>query len=392
MSVAAIPANPAAEPLPETASAPDARETESGAILTIDLDAITANWKALARRATPAECAAVVKADAYGCGLEAVGTALAKAGCKTFFVADLGEARRLRAVAPQATIYVLGGLLPGTGPTFADLNISPCIGSLVELAEWDAFVAQSGWRGQFALHVDAGRTPRAPTFPEPAPVAPRCPPERPGRAPRSRHCARAGRRAPAPSGGRTKLSRRFRRLPRATPASIANSSGIFLGALAHCDLVRPGYALYGGNPTPGRTNPMRAAIDLRGRILQVRDVAKGDSVGYGAAWSAPRSARIAIVSLGYGDGFPRAAGAADRATGTQAVVGGKLCPLAGRISMDLMAIDVSELPPGTAKRGDLATLIGDEIGIDDVGAAARSIGYEVLTNLGKRYHRVYRGG
>ncbi|MGN6460512.1 MAG: alanine racemase [Pseudolabrys sp.] len=392
MSVATMPANSATEPPPEPASAPEARETESGAILTVDLDAIVANWKALGRRATPAECSAVVKADAYGCGLEQVGAALAKAGCKTFFVADLSEARRLRAVAPQATIYVLGGLLPGTGPTFADLNISPCIGSLVELAEWDAFVAQSGGHGQFALHVDTGMNRLGLTAAEAAAMATRIRGEHHGIALLMSHFACADTPEHALNERQIKLFREIRLLYRGIPASIANSSGIFLGAPAHCDLVRPGYALYGGNPTPGRTNPMRAAIDLRGRILQVREVAKGDSVGYGAAWSAPRSARIAIVSLGYGDGFPRAAGAADRTAGTQAVVGGKLCPLAGRISMDLLAIDVSELPPGTAKRGDLATLIGDEIGIDDVGAAARTIGYEVLTNLGKRYHRIYRGG
>src|SRR5476651_465049 len=144
---------------------PEARRTEvttgppapeAGGILTIYLSAIEANWRALGRRAMPSECAAVIKADGYGCGLEQVAIHLARAGCKTFFVADLNEARRLRAVSPEPAVYVLNGLLPGTAPTYADLRVKPVIGSMVELAEWDAFCLANHWQGGAALHVDTG--------------------------------------------------------------------------------------------------------------------------------------------------------------------------------------------------------------------------------------------
>jgi alanine racemase len=188
-----------------------------------------------------------------------------------------------------------------------------------------------------------------------------------------------------------RLFREVRLLYRGIPSSLANSSGIFLGNAAHCDVVRPGVALYGVNPTPGRSNPMRAAIRLEARIVHVRTVAKGETVGYGASWTARHAARIAVVAVGYADGYLRAASASDHAPGADAIVAGKRCPIAGRISMDLLAIDVTALPDKAARRGDLVTLIGDEITVDDLASAAGTIGYEVLTSLGRRYHRVYRG-
>ena len=182
----------------------------------------------------------------------------------------------------------------------------------------------------------------------------------------------------------------MRILYRGIPSSLANSSGIFLGNAAHCDMVRPGVALYGVNPTPGRSNPMRPVIELQARIVQVRTVPRGETVGYDAAWTAKRATRLAVVAVGYADGYLRAASASDEAPGADAIVAGKRCPLAGRVSMDLLAIDITDLPDGAARRGDLATLIGDEITVDDLASAAGTIGYEVLTSLGRRYHRVYR--
>jgi len=129
---------------------------QAGGILTVDLTAIEANWRALLRQAMPAECAAVIKADGYGCGIEQVAAHLAKAGCKTFFVADLAEARRVRAVAPEPAIYVLNGVLPGTAGSYADIRVRPVIGSMLELAEWDAFSSANQWHGGAALHVDTG--------------------------------------------------------------------------------------------------------------------------------------------------------------------------------------------------------------------------------------------
>jgi alanine racemase len=185
-----------------------------------------------------------------------------------------------------------------------------------------------------------------------------------------------------------RLFREIRVPFRGLPASLANSSGIFLGESAHCDLVRPGVALYGVNPTPGQPNPVLPVVTLRARILQVRHLAKGESVGYGATWTAKRPSRIAIIAAGYADGYPRAASAVDL-TG-EVTVAGRHCPLAGRISMDLMAIDVTDLADGEVRRGEYATLIGGDITVDDVAASSGTIGYEVLTRLGHRYHRVYR--
>ena len=159
--------------------------------------------------------------------------------------------------------------------------------------------------------------------------------------------------------------REVRILYRGIPSSLANSSGIFLGAAAHCDMVRPGVALYGVNPTPGRANPMRPVIELQARIVQVRNVPRGETVGYDAAWTAKRATRIAVVAVGYADGYLRAASASDEAPGAAAIVAGKRCPLAGRVSMDLLAIDITDLPDNAARRGDLATLIGDEMTVDD---------------------------
>jgi alanine racemase len=188
-----------------------------------------------------------------------------------------------------------------------------------------------------------------------------------------------------------RLFREVRILYRGLASSLANSSGIFLGGSVYCDLVRPGAALYGVNPTPGKQNPMRPAVELKGRIIQVRTVGKGDSVGYGATFTASRPSRIAIVAVGYADGYLRSAAAARGKPAAEVVVAGRRCPVAGRVSMDLLAVDVSELAEGATRRGDLATLIGDGISVDDLAAGMGTIGYEVLTNLGRRYRRVYRG-
>jgi alanine racemase len=187
-----------------------------------------------------------------------------------------------------------------------------------------------------------------------------------------------------------RLFREIRALFRGVPSSIANSAGIFLGGAAHCDLVRPGVALFGGNPIPTQKNVMRPVIELKARITQVRQVNEGDTVGYGASFAAARPTRLAIIAAGYADGYFRAAAAARDKPPADVIIAGKRCPLVGRISMDLLAADVTELPISAARRGEFATLIGGEIGVDELGAASGTIGYEVLTSLGRRYHRNYR--
>lgn len=363
---------------------------EAGGILTVDLAALEANWLTLGRRAMPSECAAVIKADAYGCGIEPVARRLAKAGCKTFFVADLEEARRVRAAVSEAAVYVLNGLMPGTAAPYADLRARPVIGSMQELAEWDAFTTANAWHGGAALHVDTGMNRLGISANEAAALAPRIRAENHGITLLMSHLACAEETEHPLNARQIGLFREVRILYRGIPSSLANSSGIFLGNAAHCDMVRPGVALYGVNPTPGRSNPMRPVIELHARIAQVRSVPKGETIGYNAAWTAKRASKLAIVAVGYADGYLRAASASDEAPGGDAIVAGKRCPLAGRVSMDLLAIDITELPEGGARRGDMATLIGDEITVDDLAKAAGTIGYEVLTSLGRRYHRVYR--
>jgi len=365
-------------------------DVECGGILTIDLAAIVANWRELCRRAAPAQCAAVIKADGYGCGIEPVTAALAKAGCATFFVATLGEARQARAVAPRAVIYVLA-TMPGTLAGFAQGDFRPVIGSVEELAEWEAFRA-GGWRGSAALHVDTGMNRLGLSAEDLTQLDARALARRAGLDLLMSHFACSEEPSHPLNARQMADFREVRDLFPGVAGSLANSSGIFLGPDAHHDLVRPGVALYGANPTPGHLNLMRIVVRLEGRIVQVRDVEAGDTVGYGAIWTARRPTRLAIVAVGYADGFLRAASASDGKPGAEAIVAGRPCPLAGRVSMDLLAVDVTDLPADKPRRGDMVALLDETIGVDDLASHAGTIAYEVLTRLGGRYHRVYKGG
>jgi alanine racemase len=371
---------------PEKTSIRPASESEAGGIVTIDLGAIAANWRELKERAAPAECAAVVKADGYGCGIERVTAALAKAGCTTFFVAHIAEGRRARAVAPDTTIYVLNGLMPGAAASYAEANLRPVLGSRQEFADWQAFLAATHWSGGAALHVDTGMNRLGLSFEEAQDAALRAA----GITLVMSHLACAETPDHPLNARQMAAFRAVRAMFPSIPASLANSSGIFLGPDAHHEMVRPGVALFGVNPTPGHANPMEPAIELRGRVLQVRNVEDGETVGYDATWTANRSSRIAIISIGYADGLLRSASATDSMPGAEAMVAGRRCYFAGLISMDLLAVDVTDLPEGTPRRGDLATLIGDGITVDDLAARAGTIGYEILTGLGKRYLRRYK--
>ncbi len=379
-----------AEPLPES-DGPLA-DPETGGTLTVDLDAIEANWRTLAHKVLTAECAAVVKANAYGLGLEPVTAKLVKAGCKTFFVADIAEARRARTPAPEATIYVLNGFSPEAGTAFAELNAQPVINSTAELAEWDAFVTAQDWHGGAAIHVDTGMNRLGISAEEAAALALRLQRENHGITLLMSHLACAEIADHPLNANQIRLFRELRMLYHGVPASLANSSGIFLGDSAHFDMARPGAALYGVNSTPGRANPMRSVVELTGRILQVRKVQQGETVGYGAAWAPRRASRIAVVALGYADGLLRAASGTDRKQGGAAIVAAKRCPIVGLISMDLVCVDVTDLADGAVRRGDTATLIGENIPVDEVAASAGTIGYEILVRLGPRCHLVYRGG
>jgi alanine racemase len=363
-------------------------EPEAGGILTINLNALVANWRELKRRVAPAACAAVIKADGYGCGIEPVTAALVEAGCQTFFVADCAEARRVRLTAKNARIYVLDGVPRGTLPAYADADLCPVIGSLPELEEWDAFVAANPGRGPAALHIDTGMNRLGLTPGEAVQVASA------GRQETTiglimSHFACADEPGHPHNARQMTLFRELRaRFPN-VKGSLANSSGVFLGPDAHHDLVRPGAALYGVNPTPRHVNLMLPVVRLEGRIIQIREIAAQATVGYGAAWTARRRSRIAVVAIGYADGLLRAAGATDSKPGAEAILGGRRCPVVGRISMDLTALDVTDLPIEAAHRGDLVRFLDEEISVDELASHAGTIGYEVLTSLGRRYRRVY---
>jgi alanine racemase len=361
-------------------------------VLTVDLDAIVANWRKLEKTAVPAECAGVVKADAYGCGVEPVARALNSAGCKTFFVATLDEARVLRAALPAATIYTLSGFFQNTGDAYAKIDCKPVIGDLNELAEWDVFCRRSGWNGGAAIHIDTGMNRLGLTVAEAQGIIPRINAGDHGIKLVMSHLV-SGELVNNPTNARQLTAfREIASLFSNVPASLSNSSGIYLGAQFQFDMVRPGAALYGVNPTPEADNPMRPVVDLKARIVQMRNVERGETVGYGGTWTARRPTKLAIVASGYADGYFRAASANDGTRGAEVVVAGKRCPVAGRISMDLTAIDITDLPPNAARRGHMVTLIGEGISVDELAHHFGTIGYEVLTSLGPRYARIYKGG
>jgi alanine racemase len=371
--------------------------SQSSGVLTVDLSALADNWRLLSRRVAPAQCAAVVKADAYGVGIEAAAPALYKAGCRVFFVAQLSEGVRVRAsLGPgaEARIFILNGLQPNADPhaDYFALSLAPAIGSPEELARWAVFAATQPTPPPCALHLDTGMNRLG--FASLAEL----------------------KRAVAPHGlaalGAELLMSHFvsaeepddplnvvqiarfeeaRAAFRGLPASLANSSGAFLAARPNYEMVRPGYELYGGNPTPGAPNPMKTVVGLEVVIQQTRWIETGDTVGYNQQWTARRRTRLATLLAGYADGLPRGAGATDSRAGADVVIAGRRCPFVGRMSMDLCIADVTDLPENAAQAGASAELLGETIGIDEFAARSGTIGYHLLTSLGRRYARRYIG-
>jgi alanine racemase len=373
-------------------SSPALRPEEAAGVLTIDLGALVSNWQSLRERAGAARCSAVVKADAYGIGAERAAAALASAGCDTFFVAQLDEARRLRAVLPTATIYVLNGLTPGTAGEFRKYRLEPVLGSWPEIDEWDAFSSASSERLPAAIHIDTGMTRHGLGRDEATVLVERAHllNFRPSLV--MSHFACADEPAHAMNARQIGEFRALAKLFPGVPASLANSAGILGQPDAMFDLVRPGISLYGGRALLAGGDEMKPVVRLDVRIVQVRRAKKGDAVGYGAQHHLAKDGRVAICGAGYADGLFRAAGGSDARAGANAIIAGRRCPLVGRVSMDFFAVDVSALPEDAVKRGDFATLLNEEIGVDELAAHAGTIGYEVLTALGKRYARIYRGG
>lgn len=365
----------------------------AGAELTIDLDAIGANWRTLgARLEGGAEAAAVVKANAYGLGLAAVAPALHKVGCREFFVASLDEGIALRAILPEGQIYVFFGPSPEDAAEYSRHQLIPVLNDLGQIDTWRAR-SQAGDGEQAVLHVDTGMSRLglppdevARLVAEPARLAGlniayvmshlACAEQR-GHAMNGAQLAQF-KAALAALGGHMANSK----------VSLANSSAIFLGRDYHFDLARPGAALYGLNPTPDQPNPMAEVVRLQGKIVQVRRVDSSQSVGYGAAHVTQRPSRIATVPVGYADGYLRSASnqAANQACG---YIRGARAPVVGRVSMDMITLDVTDIPEEHTHPGAAVDLIGGAYPVDSFAADAGTIGYEILTTFGQRYRRLY---
>jgi alanine racemase len=353
------------------------------AVLEIDLGAVQDNWRLLDGM-HPGETAGVVKADAYGLGALQVAPALAAAGCKTFFTAHLAEAATLRAVLPQARIAVLNGLYPQDAADFCAYDAIPVLSSLADAARWQAHARRLGKALPCFLLLETGMHRLGMTEAELAKL----------RGDKTllegllvdvvmSHLVASD--VPGDPNN-PRQTKHFYELAQQFPGvktSLANSSGMFLGVDYHRDLARPGAALYGLNPTPGSPNPMRNVVTLSAPILQIHEIEPGETVSYCGVWRAERPSRIATVGAGYADGYQRSL--TNRAT---AYFDDTPVPLVGRVSMDLTNFDVTDV---NANPGDMLTLLGPCHDADALAAQAQTIGYEILTSLGRRYRRRYTG-
>ncbi|MGL4396039.1 MAG: alanine racemase [Hyphomicrobium sp.] len=366
-------------------------QTGSTGRVRIDLARIAANWRSLAGLVAPARCGAVVKADAYGLGAGPVVTALARAGCTTFFIATPNEAEAARQRAPNADIYALDGLLPGADEDFRRLGIIPVLSSLDDVARWTHFGARRGQQLPAALHIDTGLNRLGLT----ARDARRLAADDALRQPldlvlQMSHLACADNAADRTNRDQLLAFETLSTLFPGVPRSLAASDGLMLGPAYHFDLVRPGYAIYGGQASATNPAPVAPVVTVTAQILAVNDVAPGASVGYAASWRAERPSRIATIAAGYADGVPRSASSsADRTTRGNVMIKNVRAPIVGRVSMDLITVDVTDLPGDLVDDARCATLVGDGLTLEDMGYGAGTIGYEVLTRLGRRFERVY---
>lgn len=378
---------------PTTDPAPSAAlsgiPARAAGVLTIDLAAIAENYRRLKSAFQQRAVAAVVKADGYGLGAEQVAPALIKAGARSIFVAQLDEALKLRPLLdrchPAISLYVLNGLMPGAEADYADNTLLPVLNSLGEIEAWSRFARQREKALPAAIHLDSGIC-RLGLPPDEVARLRAEPARLEGIVPTCilSHLACADVPAhPKNAEQLAALTSALTALPRA-PVSFCNSSGIFLGPDYHFDLARPGVALYGVNPTPEAANPMRPVVRLQAKILQVRAIDAPQTVGYGATHRATGPARIATVAAGYADGYLRSISSRGHAW-----VAGHRVPVVGRVSMDLLALDVTGVPPEKVQPGHWAELVNAEQDVDALAAEAGTIGYEILTSLGARYHRVY---
>lgn len=365
--------------------------------LTIDLNALADNWRSMNARSGRARAAAVLKADAYGLGIDEAAPALYAAGARDFFVANAEEGADLRPLVPEGRIYILAGMWPGNEALFFDNDLVPVINSEEQLA---VFMAALSERGDHpcVLHVDTGMNRLGLSVEEAAALA-----NDPARPASFSPVLIMSHLACADDPGNPLNGYQLRRFREATAAfegvdaSLANSGGVFLGNDYHFNLTRPGIAVYGGEAVNDVANPMKPVVTAEARIIQVRNVASGGHASYGASARFNRDSRIATVAVGYADGYHRSVSGGGvtlrQATpsGAFGFLHGQKVPHVGRVTMDLSLFDVTDLPENAVRPGDYIELFGRHIAVDDVARAGGTIGYEMLTSLGHRYERHYVG-
>jgi alanine racemase len=361
----------------------EAESDFEAARLTVRLGAIAANYRTYRRLAGPCAVAAVVKADGYGMGAGRVAPALGAVGCDSFFVARLEEGVALRKGMPNARIFVLDGAMPDAVPALLSHRLTPALNSLGQVAAWSAAAAAARASLDAVVHVDTGMNRLGLPGEELAVLAAEA---------RTRlaglnlvlvmsHLACAEDVAgPMNAQQLSRFRQALAMLPPA-PASLAASHGAMLGMEYHFDLVRPGVALYGANPQPGKQNLMQAAAVLTGRVLQVRRIDSGDSVGYAATFRAKKPTLIATVAPGYAGGIMRSL-----SNKGMAFLAGKRAAFVGRVSMDMVTLDVSEHQD--VKTGDPVEFLGDHVMLEEVAAMAGTNAYEILTGLRVPRHYV----
>ncbi|MEJ0062635.1 MAG: alanine racemase [Alphaproteobacteria bacterium] len=360
--------------------------TPETGILTIDLAAVAANYRLLAEKAPGKQIAASIKADAYGLGMTRVAPVLAEAGCGFFYVANMAEALPLRAIQPEAKIAVLHGLEAGDWDTVSRNRLIPVLPHLGAIRAWRDAALERQVTAPVIIFLDTGMN-RLGLGPDDVAQLLDHPEWLTGLKIEFwlSHLACSDEpENPMNAAQLAALTQYLIKLP-AAPLSFANSGGIFLGAQYHFDQVRPGAALYGLNPTPDQPNPMRPVVRLEAPILQVRDVVPGMTAGYGATWRSKRLGKLAVLPVGYADGLMRSLSNRGHVS-----FGGHLAPVAGRVSMDLVTVDVTGVPEPLRQIGAMGELIGAAREVETVAREAGTIGYEILTSLGSRYKRVYK--
>jgi alanine racemase len=362
---------------------------ETPAVLVVEPEALKRNYSRLAALTPKAETGAVVKADGYGLGTEMVVRALGEAGCRTFFVATLGEARRVRKADPRGSIYVLNGLATGTAAAHAEIGARPVLASYDDAEEWAGYCRSAGRRLPAAIQIDTGMHRLGFSRAEVERLAGE--PDVLGAFSVSlilSQLAMADLEAhPKNAEQRQHFEALARQLPDA-PWSLAAAAGMFLAPTFHHNLTRPGMPLFGGIPCPAGAAFVEPVGWLYARIVQVHAAEAGETVGYGAQRRFDRPMRLATLSIGYADGYGRALSDSGANDGAIAHVGGFPAPVVGRISMDLTTIDIGAVPLELVRRGVFACLMGDQTTVDELARQAGTIPYEILTRIGPRVQRV----